>query len=509
MRSRNHRPLARRQILAAAGVALLATLVPGAVPAQDAPPVVIASAEDVTSLDPHLINANHPIGSLIWSMFDSLVRRDRDGAHVPRLATSWEQVNPTTWRFKLREGVKFHNGEDFNAQAVAYNFERSNTPPYATESQLHDQTGLKEVKVVDDYTIDLITEEPTVNMLYWLEEAFIGAPKYMQDTPPDVVATNPVGSGPYKFVEWRKGDRVVITANEEYWGGAPAIKDVVFRVVPEISSRVNELKAGSVDLVVGLTPDSAELADSPTSQAVAVEGLRKMHMGIGLKGEPALKDARVRQALNHAVDVQTMIETLQRGTTSPLKSIVNPPNNNPALEPFTYDPEQAKKLLGEAGYADGFPLPIHYSTRYPGGKEASEATAAYLEQVGIKPKIEFIELGQFREMLRDASFPGIYFYGWAALINPSVELVILTCGHIDNSSGYCNPEYDELVKKASVTLDDAERQKLEFAAQEIIWKDAPWLYLWRLPVIYGVSNRLDFEPRLDNYVEIYRAKLKS
>ena len=234
-----------------------------------------------------------------------------------------------------------------------------------------------------------------------------------------------------------------------------------------------------------------------------------MHMGIGLNGEPALKDARVRQALNHAVDVPTMIETLQRGTTSPLKSIVNPPNNNPALEPFSYDPEQAKKLLAEAGHADGFPLPIHYSTRYPGGKEASEATAAYLEQVGIKPKIEFVELGQFREMLREASFPGIYFYGWAALINPSVELVILTCGHIDNSSGYCNPAYDELVKQASVTLDDAERQKLEFAAQEIIWKDAPWLYLWRLPVIYGVSNRLEFEPRFDNYVEIYRAKLKS
>lgn len=474
-----------------------------------AKPVVIASPEDMTSLDPHMLDSNHPTGSAIWSIFDSLVRRAPDGSPVPRLAESWQRVNDVTWRFKLRQGVTFHNGEKFDAQAVKVSFDRMNTAPFSTVQQLHDQTGLTEVRVVDDTTIELVTKEPTVNMLYWLAEAFIAPPKYITENPPDVVGQKPIGSGPYKFVEWRKGDRVVLTANESYFGGAPVVKDVVFRVVPEMSSRINELRSGSVDVVVGITPDGAERAKSDVSDVVVNEGLRKMHMGISIKGEqPALKDARVRQALNHAVDVPTMIKTLMRGSTSPLVSIVNPPNNNPELKPFPYDPGRAKKLLADAGYANGFPLTIQWSTRFSGGKEVSEVVAAYLQQVGIKPTVEAVELGQFRQMLSKASLKGIYFQGWAALINPSVELVILTCGHVDNSSGYCNPDYDKLVKQAAATLDDEKRKALEMEAQKIIWNDAPWLYLWRLPNYFGVSKRIAYEFRADNYMEPYLFKLK-
>ena len=148
-------------------------------------------------------------------------------------------------------------------------------------------------------------------------------------------------------------------------------------------------------------------------------------------------------------------------------------------------------------------MTIQWSTRFDGGKEVSEVVGSYLEQVGIKPTYEAVEIGQFREGLSKASLKGIYFQGWAALINPSVELVILTCGHVDNSSGYCNSDYDKLVIEASQTLDDAARQKLEFAAQEIIWNDAPWLYLWRLPSFFGISKTLSYDFRADNYLEPY------
>jgi len=490
-------------LLMAAAVTLSSTaLTP--VLAQDTKPVVIASSNDIKILDPHLLDENHPTGSAIWSIFDSLVRRDLDGSAKPRLATSWERIDDVTWRFHLREGVKFTNGEPFNAEAVKVNFTRMNTPPYNSVNQLYKQTGLKEVRIVDDYTIDLVTEEPTVNMLYWLEEAFIAAPKYVTETPADEVAKKPVGSGPYKLVEWRRGDALVLTANEDYWGDAPPVKDVVFRAIPEVSSRLNELRAGTVDLVDDITPDLADQANSDVSELITKKGLRKMHMGISIKGEqPALADARVRQALNHAVDVPSIISSLMRDSTTQLASIVNAPNNNPALKPFSYDPEKARQLLAEAGYADGFPLTIQWSTKFSGGKEISEVVGAYLEAVGIKPTYEAVELGQFNEGLSKQSLKGIYFQGWAALINPSVELVILTCGHVDNSSGYCNPEYDKLVKKASQTLDDAERQKLEFQAQEIIWNDAPWLYLWNLPNYKGISKKLQYDVRADNYVEPY------
>ena len=157
--------------------------------------MVIASSEDVISLDPHMLDSNNPTGSAIWSMFDSLVRRDKDGQPQPRLATSWERADDVTWRFHLREGVTFTNGEPFNAEAVKVNFARMDTAPFNSVQQLHDQTGLTEVRVVDDYTIELVTEKPTVNMLYWLEEAFIAAPKYITDTAPDVVA-RPSGRTP-------------------------------------------------------------------------------------------------------------------------------------------------------------------------------------------------------------------------------------------------------------------------------------------------------------------------
>ncbi|OSP54718.1 ABC transporter substrate-binding protein [Pseudoruegeria sp. SK021] len=496
--------LARQLMLSSAIALSLAATVPVAAMAQDNETITIASANDITSLDPHMLDSNHPTGSVIWSIFDSLVRRAPDGSTEPRLATSWERIDDVTWRFNLREGVTFTNGEPFNAEAVKINMERMNTTPWATVQQLHDQTGLIEVNVVDDYTIELVTEAPTVNMLYWLAEAFIGAPQYLTDTAADKVASEPVGSGPYKLDSWNRDDRLTLVVNDTYWGDAPDAETVVFRVVPETSSRLNELRAGTADVIVDITPDTAGQADSDISEAVYVEGLRKMHMGINIEGEqPALKDIKVRQALNHAVDVDTIITALLDGKTVPIPSIVNPPNNNPDLAAFDYDPEKAKALLAEAGYADGFPLTIQYSTRFAGGKEVSEVVASYLQQVGIEPTVEAVELGQFRQMLSGSSTKGIYFMGWAALINPSVELVILTCGHVDNSSGYCNEEYDALVHEAAQTLDDDARLALEFEAQQTVWNDAPWLYMWRLPVVFGKANNITYDFRADNYVEPY------
>ena len=473
--------------------------------AADARPVVIASEEDVSTLDPHLIRNNHPIGSVVWSVFDSLVRRNADGSHEPRLALSWEQTEPTRWRFKLRPNVTFTNGEGFDASAVVFNFDRMNVSPYSAESQLWPGVRLKEVVAVDPMTVELVTTEPTINMLYWLEEAFIGAPRYMKDTAPEVVGANPIGSGPYKFVSWKQGDRVVLTANAGYWNGAPAIRDVVFRDIPELSSRINELKAGTVDIAVGLTPDAAAGAKSSASRVEAVSGLRKMHMGISFTGIAPLKDLKVREALNYAVDVQTMIDTLEGGTTKPLASLVNPPNADPGLKRFGFDPDKAKALLKESGH-EGFELQVAYG-RYPGAKEVSEAIASYLEGVGLKPKLEAYETGRFEEMLKQKAFTGIYYYGWASLINPSVELVILTSDAVDNSSGYADPAYDKLVKTASVTLDAAKRTALLKEAETYIWNQCPWVYLWYLPAIYGVSSRLDYQVRPDDYVEIYRAKL--
>jgi peptide/nickel transport system substrate-binding protein len=469
-------------------------------------PVVVASDEDVTTLDPHLIRNNHPIGSIIWSIFDSLVRRRPDGTHEPRLALGWEQPTADTWRFHLRPDVRFQNGEAFDAEAVVVSVNRMNISPFNGESQLWQQTNLRGVKALDPLTVAFTTDGPAVTMLYWLEEAFIAPPRYLAQASAAVIGEHPIGSGPYRFVEWQPGDHVTLTANDGHWAGPPPIRDVVFRAVPEQSSRLNELRAGSVDLVPGLDPDSAGSAASALSRTVQVPGLRKMHMGFSQAGIAALKDRRVRQAINHAVDVATMIDTLERGMATPLTSVVNPPNNDPSLRPFAYDPARATALLREAGH-EGFAVEIAFDSKYSDALESCEVVAAYLGAIGLLSNVVAYESGHFAETLRARAFPGLYFYGFGALIEPLVELVIFTSDAVDNASGYTNPAFDRLVKTASVTTDQAARTTLLREAERMVWEDCPWLYLWHLPEINGLSNRLLYTPRADEYVEMYEARL--
>jgi peptide/nickel transport system substrate-binding protein len=470
-------------------------------------PVVIASVSDVSTLDPHLLDANHPTGSVIWSLFDSLVRRGANGDDLPRLATSWERLDDLTWRFHLRHDVRFQDGSPFTAADVKYSVDRMGITPFNTETQLWPQTTLREVRIVDDYTVDLITAKPSVTLLYWLEEAFIVPKAYYSTHDAAYVNIHPLGSGPYRLVEWIPGDHVTLVANPDYFGGAPPLKDVIFKVVPDVSSRLNALATGDVDLAVELTADSAERANTPHSHAIESVGLRKIHFGIAQKGrQPALRDPRVRQALNYAVDVQTMIRTLMHGSTTALTSVVNPPNADPALRPYGYDPARARELLAAAGYRDGFDLDIDFTPFWGQDKDVAETVAGYLQAVGIRTHLHQDEWSEFRRRLSDQGFDGIFFAGWAALISPPVELVIFTCGQEDNASGYCDPTYDDLVHRAAAEYDPGRRRELINAAARIVWDQAYWIFLWHGPVYAGISSRIDYDLRPDDYVEIYLAK---
>lgn len=472
-------------------------------------PVVIASVSDVSSLDPHLLDNNHPTGSMIWSLFDSLVRRGPDGTDLPRLAQSWERIDDLTWRFHLRHDVRFQDGTPLTAADVKFSFDRMNQAPFSALQQLWPQTTLKEVRVVDDYTLDLLTAHPSVTMLYWLEEAFVAPRAYYSSHDQGWLNTHPMGSGPYRLKEWVPGDHVTLTANPNYFNGAPAIPEVVFKVVPDLSARVNGLLTGDIDLALELTPDTIAQANSARSHGVQILGLRKLHFGISQhSSQAALRDPRVRQALNYAIDVPTMIRTLMHGSTVPLTSVVNPPNDDPGLAAYGYHPDRARELLAAAGYGNGFDLDIDFTPMWGQDKDVSETVANYLQAVGVRPHLHADEWSDFRRKLSDASFSGLFYAGWAALINPPVELVIFTCGQEDNASGYCDPKFDELVHAASTEFDPARRKALIDAAQRIVWEQAYWMFLWRAPLYAGLSNRLDYTLRPDDYVEIYLGKLR-
>jgi peptide/nickel transport system substrate-binding protein len=346
-------------------------------------------------------------------------------------------------------------------------------------------------------------------MLYWLEEAFVAPKAYYSAHDAAYLNTHPLGSGPYKLVEWTPGDHVTLTANPDYFGGAPAIKDVVFKVVPDLSSRLNGLATGDIDLALELTPDTIAQANTSHSHGVQTLGLRKLHFGIAQHSNAALRDPRVRRALNYAIDVPTMIKSLMHGSTAPLGSVVNPPNADPTLTAYGYHPDRARQLLTEAGYPNGFDLDIDFTPMWGQDKDVSETVAGYLNAVGIRTRLHADEWNDFRRKLSDQAFDGLFYAGWAALINPPVELVIFTCHQEDNASGYCDPKYDSLVHAASTEFDVARRKEEIDGAQKIVWDDAYWIFLWRAPLYAGLSNRIEYTLRPDDYLEIYLAKPRS
>jgi peptide/nickel transport system substrate-binding protein len=234
-----------------------------------------------------------------------------------------------------------------------------------------------------------------------------------------------------------------------------------------------------------------------------------LHFGIAQHSNAALRDPRVRRALNYAIDVPTMIKSLMHGSTAPLGSVVNPPNADPTLTPYGYHPDRARQLLAEAGYPNGFDLDIDFTPMWGQDKDVSETVAGYLNAVGIRTRLHADEWNDFRRKLSDQTFDGLFYAGWAALINPPVELVIFTCHQEDNASGYCDPKYDNLVHAASTEFDVAKRKEEIDSAQKIVWDDAYWIFLWRAPLYAGLSNRIEYTLRADDYLEIYLAKPRS
>jgi peptide/nickel transport system substrate-binding protein len=473
-------------------------------------PLTLASTIDMRSLDPHVQEGMYPARSVMQWVFDVLVRSKRDGSPVGELATEWKRVDLLTWEFKLAEGVKFQNGEPVNAEAVKFSFERMCNEEHKGFMQVCIQSKFKEAKVIDEYTVQLITEIPAPEILFWLSESFIVPPKYYAETSKEKLALEPIGSGPYKFVEWVKDDHLTFVANEDYWQGAPKIKDVVLRVIPEATTRVNELITGNVDFITDLTPEQMDSITTDVSGPLKIQTWRKIHIGLGQESIEPLKNKLVRQALNYAVDKQAIIDSLLAGGTEPLKSTVNAPQNNPALSPYPYDPEKAKALLAEAGYKDGFKMTLQTGVGLFGNdKDIAQAVGQYFSDIGVETEVQVLENGKFiDDVLRNYNTKDADYMGWGTYIVLGPQLATITCGHLDNETKYCNPEYDKWVKMAIPEEDMAKRQEYSYKAQEILWDDAPWVFLWRLPQFNGMSKRLTWEPHPAMYVDVMEMTLK-
>ncbi len=476
-----------------------ATTAPTTAPAAVAK-IVIAIGSDPSTLDPQFPDDGN-MRTVNDSVYQVLIGRDpKTEALVPILAESYSQKDATTWEIKLRKGVKFQNGEEFNADAAAASVKRIVDPAYKSEL-LSFVSSIKDAKAVDPSTLQIITNGPDPILPARLTWLAMVPPKYSADKD---FPNKPIGTGPYKFVEWVKGDHVTLQANADYWGDKPTIQSVVIRTIPEAATRVAALRANEVDLIRDLPPESVPQAPKVAAQP----GLEFPWIRINtFKGK--LADPRVRQALNYAVDKDALAKSLYGGYAVVADGQLLTPGHfgySKDVKAYPFDINKAKSLLKDAG-ADGMELQlVGESGRWLKDKELVEAVAGYLQAVGLKPKVQIAEWSAWLDLLfagPDKAPDLLYSSNDNSLLDADRTLTALFHSKTDVAGGqsaYKNADLDKLIDDARTETDSAKRAAMYTKADQIVHDDAPTIFLLNLQNIYGLSKRLNWAPRLDGRI---------
>jgi peptide/nickel transport system substrate-binding protein len=499
----------KRICLAPLGVMVL-LLVFGSAWAAPQDTIVIAQGVDPGTLDPQ-DHYETPSFNVLLNIYETLVVRDDDMKLVPLLATSWKLINDVTWEFVLRKGVKFHNGEAFNAGAVKFSLER-----IADGKNKLKQTTLvgiiDRVEVVDDYTVRVITTKP-----YPYLDAQLGhigaimAPKYFQEKGAAHVARNPVGTGPYKLVSWVKDDQLILGANESYWGGKPRIMKAIFRPVPEAMTRVAGLQTQEIDLIVNIPPHLARLTDWKGRSSVAkVPSSRVIFMAFDTTQGGPLADRRVRQAIAQGIDVDKIIKNVLEGNAIRLGTPFTKYHfgYDGTIPPYAFDPEKAKKLLAEAG-VQNLELTLNSPTgRYLSDKEVSEAVVGDLRKIGINARVKINEWGTHMNMIYAHKGGPSYLLGWggATFDADATFFPMLRTGQV--LSHYSNAKLDSMIEEGRSLMDKAKRQKIYSEAAKLVKEEVPWAFAYQQMDIYGVSARVSFKPRADEKLFVFNMSFK-
>jgi peptide/nickel transport system substrate-binding protein len=474
--------------------------------------VVVAQGVDPTVLDPDM-HRETPTANVILHIYDALVERDRDAKIQPDLAESWKIINDTEVEFKLRKGITFSNGEPFNAEVVKYNFERvAGLMPGAKKTlNARDFKSIKEVDIIDDYTVRIVTKYPDPLLLSYAATKYMVPIEYTRKDNFKAIATKPIGTGPYTLKSWMKGAELILTAKKDYWRGAPKIDEVVFRPIPEDATRIAELRVGSVDIIANLKPDNVLEVDEVENLEVKYAPSARVAMVFMNAELDTLKDTRVRQAVNYALNVPSLVKNVMGGNAYRVSTVA--PKNFVGWDPeekfYNYDPEKAKKLLADAGYPNGFEATIMTPRgRYLNDVEACEAIAGMLSKIGIKTKVNAVEFGVFAKKTQAHEMPEFMYAAWG---NNHFDVwdTIKTCVRSGAMfSWYQNEKVDEYIDKAARTIDPQKHSGYLQIALRGMWADPPFGFLYQQRDIYGVNKRLAWEPRSDEDIDLYGAYLR-
>lgn len=498
------------------GVALVALLALALAPAGasgQTGQLTIGLAAEPSTLDPHL-SGEIPAHNIARNIFDSLLVRDEGMRLAPSLAESWRLISPTTYQFKLRRGVKFHNGEPFNAAVVKFSIERQlNHPKSRAKAAL---APVERVEIVDDYTVNVVSKGPFPVLLARNTYAGSGSvvmlpPKYVQEKGDDFAA-HPIGTGPFKFVEWVKGDRVTLEANPDYWRARPRVQRVTFRFIPEAATRIASLLNGDTDIIENIPPDQVDrVAQNPgTTVGKTSDGMILVYYQFDTRMESPVRNKKVREAISHAIDWDTIVRDLLRGHARRRPIPLDPGDLgvHPGLKTYPYDPERAKRLLAEAGYPQGFSFTMPTSSgRYMEDRTVSEAIAAYLGKVGIKATVQPTEWGVYLKMLAEKRTGPVFVIGWGSGLFDS-DVLVDEFGCKVTYSTFCNEQVEDLLQKARGEGNPDARAKLYQRAQEILVDEAAFAGAYQPAALFGIGKRVDWKPTIGELIFLWNAGLR-
>ncbi len=492
--------------------ALLAACGPSSPPASTPAPaggprgkLVIGLSIDAQSMDPYLVSqvAGESVSKML---FDNLIERDFDGKLAPGLAESWKVVDNTTLEFKLRGGVKFHNGETLDASAVKFSVERMQSEALKSPFRAN-FTVIKEVKVLDPQTVQFVLGKTDAAILDNLAaQLAIVPPAYTKQAGDAGFAQKPVGTGPFKFVEWVKDDHVTLEANPDYWSGSfkgkALVQTVIFRPIPDASTREAALKAGTIDIMQDLQPDRVKaLQDAGFTIATQDAPQEAFIFFVADAPGTPLADQRVRQAINYGVDVDSIIKNVLQGygrrIASPIGALTL--GYDPAVKPYPYDPAKAKQLMADAGYLDkGFDVVIDASASDK--TLTTEAVAGELAKLNIRATIRRLDLAAFNDNWSKKQTSPMVAARWSGMFDPANGL-----GFFAKSDGllsrYKNAEADRLIAEGVGTLDPAQRAQTYARLSQVLHDDPLALYLWNTQNLYALNKRVSgWKPHPRSYL---------
>lgn len=499
-----------RQLLAGLALVTAAGLVLAGCSANGAEGGGDAGRTDITiavSADPRsLLGTSSTVQSevtLSEQITEKLVMYSPDGSGFePRLATEWEQISPNTVRLKLREGVTFTNGEAFNAESAKASVEHLiAAPAYSSFT-----TMLDKVEIVDEHTIDVSSDEPSGMIVSALADGSFQLPlEYFAEVGEDGFGTAPIGTGPYVFEQWLSGDRIEMSANPDYWDGAPEITKLTWQVLPDKAAQVAALQSGQVQLMTDLPVGSwTSVENADNIELVAPDSNRVFYLAFSTLTETPLREPAVRQALQYAIDAQSILDQQLGGRGKLLEGQLLPENFTgftSQLNATPYDPDRAKKMLAEAGYADGFEITFKYSSgRYAQDKEIGEAVSDQLAKVGVTVKQEVLEPGTFLTQLTSLELNDMFFMG--ALTPPDGHMLLQQFRTDAVYSYYSNPSIDAKLDAVNSVVDSDERAAKLGEISVMYSEDPAFRPLFQGVDAYGVAKGLTFTTRASQFIDV-------